>query len=129
MAFRTGSYGKVWEIKPATGNYTDIRFSTSKKRKDTGEYETDFSGFVRLIGDAHAKAGSLKEGDRIKIGDISATQTYNKEQQKTYTNFQMYSFEVADGQTQPQQTSATPTTDTGFVNVPDSIVEEELPFN
>ena len=95
MAFRTGSYAKVWEIKP-NANYTDVRLSTSKKRKDGNGYDTDFSGFVRLIGDAHTKAATIQEGSRIKIGDISATQTWNKEKQKQYTNFQMYSFESSD---------------------------------
>ena len=126
MAFRNGSYATIWEIKKGTGNYTDVRISTSRKDKQTDEYVTDFSGFVRLIGDAHKNAGSLGEKSRIKIGDCAVTNSYDKEKKVTYTNFQVFSFEMADGST-PQKAQNKPPMDS-FVNVDDGLDMEELPF-
>ena len=124
MAFRSGAYATVWEVRAGKGKYSDVRLSTSRKNQ-SGEYETDFSGFVRFIGEAHEKAGALKEKDRIKLGDVSVTNTYSKEKQTTYTNFQVYSFEMADGSNQTNQYSAKKD---GFdPSVPEG-VDEELPF-
>ena len=125
MSFRQNSYCVVWEVKQGTGNFTDVRLSSSKKNKQTGEYETDFSGFVRFIGGAHQKAASLKEKDRIKLGDCEVTNRYDKEKKTTYTNFAVFDFEMANGEQQaPQQ--AQPSV-AGFENIPDGI-DEELPF-
>lgn len=128
MGFRTGSYATIWEVKKGNGNYSDVRLSTSRKNKQTDEYVTDFSGFVRFVGTAHQNAGSLKEKDRIKICDCEVTNSYDKEKKVTYTNFAVFSFEMANGgqqnttqQTQKQQVG-------GFENIPDGI-DEELPFN
>lgn len=126
MSFRQNSFCTVWEIKKGTGNFTDVRLSSSKKNKQTGEYETDFTGFVRFIGGAHQKAASLKEKDRIKLGDCEVTNRYDKEKKVTYTNYAVFDFEMANGgQQSPQQAQSTVG---GFENIPDGI-DEELPFN
>lgn len=63
----------------------------------TGEYETDFSGFVSFLGSAAArKAAGLKERDRIRLGDVDVNNRYDKEKQITYTNFNVFSFETQD---------------------------------
>ena len=123
MAFQDGNYAKVWEVKRNT-NYTDVRLSTSRKRKDTGVYETDFSGFVRFIGKAHQDAVNLNDGDRIKLGNVSCTRTYNKAENKNYTNFQCYSYSIGDS------APATPAPQTAAPPVPEipEGVDEELPF-
>ena len=128
MGFRKDSYATVWEVKKGNGNYSDVRLSTSRKNKQTDEYVTDFSGFVRFVGTAHQNAGSLKEKDRIKIGDCEVTNSYDKEKKVTYTNYAVFSFEMANGgqQNTAQQTQKQPIG--GFENIPDSI-DEELPFN
>lgn len=126
MAFRTGAFAKVWELKTSDrGNYTDARISTSRKRKDTGEYEQDFGGYVRMIGEAHQMAAGLKSGDTIRLGDVSATQTYNRETGKTYTNFQVFTFEVPEPL--PQRTQVRPQYDPSAEIA--NATEEELPFN
>jgi hypothetical protein len=124
MSFRQNSYCTVWEVKQGAGNYTDARISSSRKNKQTGEYETDFSGFVRFIGGAHQKAASLKEKDRIKLGDCEVTNHYDKEKKVTYTNFAVFDFEMANGS---QQTTQTQPTVAGFEPIPNDI-DEELPF-
>lgn len=98
MGFRTGAYAKVWEVTPMSDTSTKVRMSVSRKNKQSGEYEQDFSGFVLAIGTAAAhKAAALKEGDRIKLGDVDVSTKYDREKKVTYTNFKMFSFEVENG--------------------------------
>lgn len=95
MGFRTGAYAKVWEVTPMSDTSTKVRMSVSRKNKQSGEYEQDFSGFVLAIGTAAAhKAAGLKEGDRIKLGDVDVSTKYDREKKVTYTNFKMFSFDV-----------------------------------
>lgn len=96
MGFRTGAYAKVWTVEDK-GNVTKVKLSTSKKNKQTDQYETDFSGFVNFVGTAHKDASSLKDGDRIKIGDCDVTSSYNAEKKITYTNYAIFSYETTDG--------------------------------
>lgn len=124
MGLKKDCYAKVWKIKPGKGNYTDVQISVSKKNKQTNEYVTDFSGFVRFCGTAHNQIGTIKEGDRIQIGDFEVTNNYSKEKNTTYTNFAVFSFSKPDGNNKPDTTKNS----NGFMNIPDGI-EEELPFN
>ena len=64
MGFRTDAYATVWEIQNK-GNYHEARINIQKKNKSTGEYEQDFSGFVRMIGTAHTLADDIQPRDRI----------------------------------------------------------------
>ncbi len=94
MGFRTGAFAKVWEVSPMSDTSTKVRMTISRRNRKTGEYEQDFSGFVLAIGTAAArKAAALKEGDRIKLGDVDVSTKYDKEKKVTYTNFKMFSFE------------------------------------
>lgn len=125
MGFRTGAYAKVWEVTPMSDTSTKVRLSVSRKNKQSGEYEQDFSGFVLCIGTAAARnAAKLKEGARIKIGDCDVTTKYDQQKKITYTNFKMFSFEDADGNSssEPDKTDPQPTVDDGEVD------ENRLPF-
>lgn len=94
MGFRKDAFATVWSIEQGTDTRTKGRISISRKNKQTGEYEQDFSGFVDFIGTAAArKALSLKEKDRIRLGDVDVTTNYNKEKNITYTNFKIFSFD------------------------------------
>lgn len=87
MGFRTGSYATIWTVESASDTRTKARISISRKNKQTGEYDTDFSGFVDFIGTAAArKALSLKEKDRIKLGDVDVTNNYSKETDQPFSN-------------------------------------------
>ena len=98
MSFRNGAWAVAWSIEKKNDNVTKVRISTSRKNKMTDQYETDFSGFVDFIGkDAAQKALQLHEKDRIKLGDVSVTNRYDKEKGVTYTNFACFSFETQDG--------------------------------
>lgn len=125
MGFRTGAYAKVWEVTPMSDTSTKVRLSVSRKNKQTGEYEQDFSGFVLCIGTAAARnAAKLNTGARIKIGDCDVTTKYDPQKKITYTNFKMFSFEDADGNnnSEPDKTDPQPPVDEGEVD------ENRLPF-
>ena len=95
MGFKTGAYARVWEVSPESDTRTKLRISTSKKNKQTGEYEQDYSGFVMVVGTAAAaRALKLKRGDKIRLGDVEVTTRYVKERNTTYTNFTVYTFEL-----------------------------------
>lgn len=100
MGFREGSFAKVWEIKPKSDVNTQLRISISKKNKQTGEYEQDFSGFVSCIGKSAAKkAVKLKEGDRIRLKDVDVSTSYDREKKIQYVNYKCFDFltESEDG--------------------------------
>lgn len=124
MGFRQGSYVTIWETEPISDTNTKARISVSRKNKQTGEYETDFSGFVNFVGTAAAKKASLlKEKDRIRLGDIDVTTRYDKERGVTFTNYKIFSFETPDELNKPAPTNEPqPTVDSGEVD------DERLPF-
>lgn len=126
MGFRTGAYAKVWEVKPVSDFGTKLRISISRKNRQTGEYEQDFSGYVLCSGSSAAdKAAKLPEGARIRIGDCDVTTKYDKEKRVTYTNYRIYSFEDANGTSSSSKTDSTapqPTVDEGEID------ESNLPF-
>lgn len=106
MGFRQGAYCTVWSTESGQGKYVKGRISISRKNRETGEYEDEFSGFVMFIGEARAKAEKLKERDRIRLGDVDVTRRYDKEKNKEYYNFKVFSFETeaefSNGGTQRQ---------------------------
>ena len=125
MGFRNGNYAKVWKFEDK-GNYSVVEISTSKKNKQTDQYETDFaSKFVRFIGQAHTDIQALQEGVKIKLGDVEVTNSYNKETKQGYTNFLVLSFELAEYQDNTPSPSNVDSS--GFMAVTDDI-ESELPF-
>ena len=126
MGFRSGAYATVWEVRNGNGNWTDVKLSISKKSRQTGEYETDFSGYVRFIGDAASKATYLGDRARIKIGECEVTNHYNKEKGVTYTNFAVFSFEEVNSNGSAGGESRQNSSD-GFMTYPDD--DGDLPFN
>lgn len=98
MGFRQDGFMTVWSVEPSkSGNTTRVRLSSSRKNKNTDEWEQDFSGFCTFIGDAHKAAAKLKERDRIKILECDVGTTYNKEKKIEYVNYKVFDFEMADG--------------------------------
>lgn len=107
MGFRKDAWATCWGTEPKSDTLTNVRISTSKKDKQTGEYNQDFSGFVAFVGTAAAKkAAALKEKDRIKLGDVEVTTKYDSEKKITYTNYKCYNFELQNGGGSESSTSS-----------------------
>lgn len=106
MGFRNGAYASIFSVKKGHGNYYDVNLTTSRKRRDTGDYETDFRGFARFIGEAATGIAKFDGKDsknngnhpvaRIKLGSVDVSNSYNTSTNKSYTNFIVFSFEPAD---------------------------------
>lgn len=123
MGFRQDArFVKIWGIEDK-GNYHLVSLSSSKKSKETNQYETDFSNkFVKFIGSAHNSAFDLKVGDTIKLGNCEVTNKYDKEKNVTYTNYLVYSFEKEGNNSNINKSG------NRFINSSDE-TDEELPFN
>ena len=100
MGLRVGGYATIWSVEDK-GNYSNVKLTTSRKNQ-SGQYETDFSGFVRFVGEAHKNAGSLSEKDRVKVGEFDVQNSYNKEKGVTYYNVAIFAFEPAEGKPAPK---------------------------
>lgn len=125
MSFRQNAWAKVWEITTGERS-TKVRISTSKKNKQTGEYEQDFSGYVTLSGAAHRDATKLKVGDSIRIGECEVTSRYNKEKKVSYTNFAIFTFETNDQNN--SDSAAENTAKEESVSYVEKDPDEDLPF-
>ena len=145
MGFRQGAFGNVWSVEDH-GNYSTARFSISKKNQTTGVYETEFQdGYVRLVGKAHEKFKDRpvsEKGEFIKIASCDVTNFYSKpDGTVSYTpHFTIFDFEffsdIRDGNGNSNGNAANATSGNrpkqdkdDFVNVPDDVDDEELPFN
>lgn len=126
MGFRKDAWATCWNTEVKSDTLTQVRISTSRKDKQSDEYIQDFSGFVAFVGTATAKkAAALKEKDRIKLGDVEVTTKYDKDKDKTYTNFKCYNFT-----TQSTEGESNGSVDEPQPNIDDIIetTEERLPF-
>lgn len=110
MGFRKDSYATVWSVEAKTPSVTKVRISISKKNKQTGEYEQDFSGFVNFCGTAASNALKLREKDRIKLGDVDVTTWYNKEKKIEYTNYTTNAYATTTTYKSVENTTAEQTT-------------------
>lgn len=95
MGFRNGAYLTIWEVLPQE-KFIKVRGSTSRKNKESGEYITDFSGFVAFIGAARDKAKNLAVKDRIKISECEVTNRFDKLKNQTFTNFTVFDYEPVE---------------------------------
>ena len=122
MAFGNGAFLKIWGVTDK-GNYAEVEVSSSKKNKQTGEYETDFnSKFVRFVGDAyHCRP---MKGQKIKIVECAVTNCYKGNDGKTAylknPNYVVFRYELQDG------SNTTNSANTDFSTLTD--VNEFVPF-
>ncbi len=137
MGFKNGGYASVFSVSKGQGNFYDVNIATSRKRRDTNEYETDFRGFVRFVGNAATAIANLdgmnakNNGNlpiaRIKLGDVDVTNSYNRETKKSYTNFVVFSFEYPDAKANGNQNNGTaPKTANDYANNVPTGDDEEL---
>lgn len=123
MGFRSGSYCTVWCVNPVNDYRTNARISISKKNKKSGKYEIEFSGYVEFTGTLAAEqALSLKEKDRIRLGDVDVINFYDKEKKVTYTNFKIFTYDLVNGNTGEGSTEPHKEVDDGEID------DSDLPF-
>lgn len=95
--FGNGNYLTIWEVEDK-GNYAVVSVSSSKKNKQTGKYDTDFSNkYVRFIGDAYNCRP--QKGQRIKIVDCGVSNVYMNNGEKVYMknpNYCVFKYELLD---------------------------------
>lgn len=132
MGFRKDAWASVWSVEEGRGNTMKVRISTSRKKKDTDEYEQDFSGFCTFIGNAKAKAEKLKPKDRIKLGDVDVTTWYNKEKGVEYVTYKVFDFETSTGSsgtdTDTKATKKTKASKKTSALEEGDVEEDDLPF-
>lgn len=125
MGFRNESYATVWSVEVVSDTFVKGRISISHKDKQTGEYNTDFSGFVSFVGTATAKkAAALKEKDRIHLERVDVTNKYDKEKNVAYTNFKIFAFETQEKSNETHSSEPEQTQDVDNGEIDDSA----LPF-
>ena len=127
MSFRKNARCTVWSVQPVSDTMTKVNLSSDGKTRDN-TYEKDFSGFVAFIGTANAKkALSLKEKDHIILGDCEVKMTYGDDKRPKYTNFNVFSFEMAESKAKSgTASSAAKQADEGIDYNP--VEESRLPF-
>ena len=139
MGFRGGKnlqYGTVatfWKANEPKGKTIDANISIRKKNKDTDQYETDFSGYVKFCGEKMVEfVKRLKEKDKIEIESFDVTNKYDKEKKTTYTNISVFAAKPYEySNSSNNSTSQKPNTepaDTSFMDIPEG-ADESLPFD
>ena len=120
MGFRNDGFLTVWEVKPTTSKrVTRAKVSSSKKNRDSDTWDTDFSAWVKFLGNAAEAALKLKQKDRIVAKRVEVQNEYNKEEQKEYTDFIIWEFDMADA----VRNNSKPAD-----GEPENPAEEETPF-
>lgn len=129
MGFRKNAYATIFGVDPVSDTNTRCRISISRKDKETGNYVDEFSGFVSFFGTANAKrAASLKEKDRIRLGDVDVRSKYDRENKTSRYYFNAYSFETQD-EINNDSPKSNDSGDSGKKTVDDSVIDDSrLPF-
>jgi len=124
MIYIKDQRANVWTIENK-GNYTQVKLGTSRKDKQTGEYKNSNWSFVRFVGEAHKKAQSLSEKDRIVIkgGGISQEPYTDQQGNRAWPKspqIVVFDFEMYTPDSKPSS---------GGMDTPPMVEEsEELPF-
>lgn len=104
MGFSVGNYAKIKEVKEVKENYTVAKLSFSKKNKATNEYETNFIGVARFVGNAHLQKPMVDQ--KIKITACDVTNCYVKDGKVEFPErpqYVVFSYELQDSNgTTPQ---------------------------
>ena len=126
--FGNGCYATVWRVNNSgEHNYADCQITTSRKDQD-GNYHTDFSAFVRFVGNAFNNIDIVGERTRIHILSCAVQNKYDKEKEITYWNPVVFEFEIAnsDNNSNAQKTVNNKENTNGNNN--DSDEDDGLPF-
>lgn len=130
MGFKTGAYLTIWkEGNNFGGNYVCRQCSTNRKDPNTGEYSSDFSGFVRFVGKAKDVVASLPERSRIRVKECEVTTYFSNKSQRNECNFVVWDCETVGGTKKetPAKKEEAPVTPKSEVPVAEE-ADDDLPF-
>lgn len=116
MSLRVGAYATIWEARNNNGTVS-VNLSTSRKDKSTGNYVTDWSGWMRVYADQDAML-QLPRKTRIVIDEFSVSNRYDKEAHQTNTYYSLFKYHLLD----------TPPRDDTSVAAASVSTDEDLPF-
>lgn len=99
MGFGVGNYCKIKEVVEKKDNYTICHLTIGKKNKVTQNFELNFTGRVRFVGDAH-KSVPLKD-QRIKITSCDVTNCFIQDDKLQFTKnpqYVVFGYELQESQ-------------------------------
>ena len=127
----------VFAVYPneSSNKVCQILGTTSVKRRDTGEYENDFSAFCSCVGEAVTKkALALKPSKtkpvKIRILDSEVKHTFKgtgADRKVEYINYNIYDFDFGDDEV-ANQTMKEVDTNPAYEGLSDDPDDEGLPF-
>ena len=144
MGFRQDAYARIWSVNDE-GRYSTANISVSRKNKDSGAYEIEFSdGYVRLVGAAHEAAKNLglptreefdaknHKGVSVKIASCDVTNHYDSKSKKLFTNCVIFEFELPESNSSSSGNKANNSnkskTKTAQKTTAEDYFEDDLPF-
>jgi hypothetical protein len=97
--FQDGQRATVWKVEDK-GKFAEVKFSTARKDKESGEYKNSTWSYAHFVGEAYKKALNLKEKDRIELKgsgmnleeykDKEGNRCWPKNPRIVVFNFEMY---------------------------------------
>jgi hypothetical protein len=119
--FSVNSYARIKGIIEVKDKYTVGKISISQKNKTTNQYEADFIGVIKFVGNAHLQ--KPMEGQRIKILSCGVSNCYTKDNAIEFTKnptYVIFGYELQD---------SNGVSNTAQSNIPTvEVNSDELPF-
>lgn len=105
MSCTSNSFARIWDIQDKDG-YAEVKLSTSRKDKRSGEYVNSYFSFVRFTYHAYDKIKHMSVGDKITNIQLSLSyEPYTKNGEKVYpksVKLTVFDFDdVSDGGRKP----------------------------
>lgn len=127
-----GRLTKDPDVRYTNDGMAIARLTLAIDRRFTKEKEADFISCIAFNKTAEFIEKYLKKGTKIAVEGRIQTGSYtNKDGQKVYTTdvvIEQAEFAESKGQEQAPPVDNTPDED-GFMNIPDEVEDELLPFN
>ena len=127
-----GRLTKDPDVRYTNDGMAIARLTLAIDRRFTKEKEADFISCIAFNKTAEFIEKYLKKGTKIAVEGRIQTGSYtNKNGQKVYTTdvvIEQTEFAESKGQEQAPPVNNTPDVD-GFMNIPDGVEDELLPFN
>lgn len=127
-----GRFTKDPEIRVSNGGTSIARFNLAvdRKYKSEGQPTADFIPCIAFGKTAEFIEKYFKKGNRIGLNGRIQTGSYKKEDGTTVytTDVMVEGVEFVESKGTGTQADSKPSAD-GFVNIPEGIEDDELPFN